>query len=95
MSAVLCIGGVGIVAGHVLGHGVAALAVTAIVGGGLYAVALWRFRKLLHLSVLRAAGRRGVGSTPHASRSGLIEAREFRLSGSGQEKRTCGSVAEE
>ena len=63
-SAVLCIGGVGIVAGHVLGHGVAALAVTAIVGGGLYTVALWRFRKLLHLSVLRAAGRRGVGSTP-------------------------------
>lgn len=66
-SAVLCIGGVGLVAGKVFGHGVTALAVTGLVGGALYSVALWRFRKLLHLPVLRGALRRRTTPSPEAA----------------------------
>jgi O-antigen/teichoic acid export membrane protein len=66
VSAVLCFGGVGVAAAQLLGQGVSALVVTALVGGGLYAVALWRFRGVLHLSVLRPGRRSGASSLGQA-----------------------------
>ena len=54
-SSVICIGGVGLIAGNVFGNGVTALLVTGLIGGAVYLVALWRFRTMLHFSALRGS----------------------------------------
>ena len=65
-SAVICIGGVGLIAGNVFGNGVTALLVTGLIGGALYLVALWRFRTMLHFSALRGSlrGRSAASGQP-------------------------------
>ena len=58
LSAVVCFGGVGLVARGTLGDGIATVLVTAIVGSVGHAAVLWRFRRLLHLEALAEAMRR-------------------------------------
>ena len=67
-SAVVCIGGIGLAAGAFFGQGITALVVTGLMGGALYSVALWRFREMLRLSVLRGALRGRTPTSPSRPR---------------------------
>jgi O-antigen/teichoic acid export membrane protein len=66
-SAVICIGGTGLAARALIGQGTPALVVTGLVGGAMYAAALWRFRKMLHLPVLLGALRSRTPISPQAT----------------------------
>jgi hypothetical protein len=67
---VVCFGAVPFLVQVLLGRNWSGFVVGLLLGGALYVVALWRFRRVLRLDALRALGRRGRGDRDGGGRPG-------------------------